>query len=177
MKKLIILTLFPFILLSQENYMWDEYLDIDTCLDVHNKARAEVGVNKLLWSPELANDAQKYAEELANKDSMVHSEENNGQGENLYYSYKSKTLNGVKSFEFSETPFTDASNAWYGEIVDYSYGPIKNDSHFYKIGHYTQMIWSTTKEFGMGYAKSKSGKIYVVARYYPQGNYIGEYPY
>ena len=42
MKKLIILTLFPFILLSQENYTWDEYLDIDSCLDVHNKARAEV---------------------------------------------------------------------------------------------------------------------------------------
>ena len=27
-------------------------------------------------------------------------------------------LNGVKSFEFSETPFTDASNAWYEEIID-----------------------------------------------------------
>ena len=177
MKKLILLLFIPLVSFSQDYYGSVEYLDIDSCLDVHNKARAEVGAKQLFWSPELANDAQKYAEELANKDSMVHSEENNGQGENLYYSYKSKTLNGVKSFEFSETPFTDASNAWYGEIVDYSYGPIKNDSHFYKIGHYTQMIWSTTKELGMGYAKSKSGKIYVVARYYPQGNYIGEYPY
>ena len=26
-------------------------------------------------------------------------------------------------------------------------------------------------------SKSKSGKIYVVARYYPAGNYIGEHPY
>ena len=34
-----------------------------------------------------------------------------------------------------------------------------------------------TKEVGVASAISKNGKVYVVARYYPVGNYLGEYPY
>ena len=44
------------------------------------------------------------------------------------------------------------------------------DSMFPKVGHYT-MIWSRTKEVGIGKARSKSGKVYVVARYYPCRKY------
>ena len=164
------------ILFSQNNILND--IDINMSLKVHNEAREEVGINKLVWSTTLANDATKYAKYLANRDKdLIHSKSNNNQGENLYYSFKSITLNDVESFEFSETPFTDASIAWYDEIVDYNYGPIKNDSFFFKIGHYTQMIWSSTKEIGIGSATSKSGKVFVVARYYPSGNIIGKTPY
>ena len=42
---------------------------------------------------------------------------------------------------------------------------------------FTQMVWKDTKEVGISYAISKSGSVYVVARYYPPGNYSGEYPY
>ena len=78
---------------------------------------------------------------------------------------------------FSGTPLSYASYSWYSEIKDYSYGPLKNDSNFYKIGHYTQMIWKNTTHVGIASAISKTGKVYVVARYYPAGNYIGQYPY
>ena len=63
------------------------------------------------------------------------------------------------------------SVAWYNEIKDYSYASIKMDSLFPKVGHYTQMIWSITKEVGIGKARSKSGKVYVVARYYSRREY------
>lgn len=37
------------------------------------------------------------------------------------------------------------------------------------IGHFTQMVWVNTKYFGVGKATSNTGKIFVVAYYYPPG--------
>ena len=83
---------------------------------------------------------------------LVHFSTNLGdQGENLYLSYASKTVNNVKSNIFSKTSSKkDNHVAWYNEIKDYSYASIKMDSLFPKVGHYTQMIWSSTKEVGIG---------------------------
>jgi hypothetical protein len=39
------------------------------------------------------------------------------------------------------------------------------------------MIWNSTTELGMAQAKSKSGKLFVVARYSPAGNWVGIFPY
>ena len=39
------------------------------------------------------------------------------------------------------------------------------------------LLWSNTTKVGIAYSKSKSGKIYVVARYYPAGNHTGEHPF
>jgi hypothetical protein len=44
------------------------------------------------------------------------------------------------------------------------------------VGHYTQMVWRETREVGIGMAQSKHG-LYVVARYSPAGNIVGEKPY
>lgn len=41
---------------------------------------------------------------------------------------------------------------------------------YYKYkGHFTQMVWLNTKYFGIGKATSHTGKIFVVAYYYPPG--------
>ena len=37
------------------------------------------------------------------------------------------------------------------------------------------MIWKESEELGVGRAKSKSGKIIVVANYDPPGNVIGQF--
>jgi len=66
---------------------------------------------------------------------------------------------------------------WYNEIKDYKYSKVKSNRIGPKTGHYTQMVWKDTKEVGIASAFSKNGKVYVVARYYPAGNYLGEYPY
>lgn len=39
-------------------------------------------------------------------------------------------------------------------------------------GHFTQMVWLKTKCFGIGKATSRAGKIFVVAYYYPRGEFI-----
>ena len=154
-------------LLSQDNE------DVVLALKVHNDARKEVGLNILEWSDELSKDAKAYAETLAkNNKGLIHSENNDreGQGENLYYAW---TSSGI-----IETPLNDGSVAWYNEIKDYKYAEIGSSlNEGVVIGHYTQMVWDSTKYIGMGSAISSDGKVYVVARYNPPGNYIGQFPY
>ena len=150
--------------------------DISSALEIHNKARAEVGVEKLEWSDLLSADAQKWADNLAENDKLFHStnESRKNQGENLYYSYR--TQNGEP--KFSDSPAEDASSAWYNEIFDYKYAVIGSKiNESVMIGHYTQMVWKSSTMIGIALSRSSSGKEYIVARYSPPGNYIGEYPY
>ena len=139
--------------------------DLQGALDVHNAARAEVGVAPLTWDDALAQEAEAYAQELARRHRFEHDRDRNGHGENLYW-YSAST----------NTPMSDASKSWYDEIEVYRYrkccGP-----NFSETGHYTQMIWHSTTAVGIGVAVSSRGETYVVARYNPTGNWQGEFPY
>lgn len=144
--------------------------DKAAALKIHNDARADVGVAALQWSDALAADAAKWALNLAKQDRMYHSdnEQRSGQGENLYMTTATDREESGKN----------ASQAWYDEIQLYTYSPIgSGQNNFSAIGHYTQMVWESTTQVGMALAVSKSGATYVVARYSPAGNYIGETPY
>ena len=46
---------------------------------------------------------------------------------------------------------------------------------FYLIGHFSQTVWNSTKEVGVGTAESKSKNFFLVARYSPKGNVGGKY--
>ena len=63
-----------------------------------------------------------------------------------------------------------ATNDWYNEVKSHNF---KKD--FQKnTGHFTQIIWKDTKEVGFGKA-SRGNTYYVVANYYPPGNFLGKY--
>lgn len=66
----------------------------------------------------------------------------------------------------------DCVDKWYSELNDYSFG---KEPDTLTCGHFTQIVWKNTRELGVGSAKSKSGKLYVVANYYPPGNYSGQF--
>lgn len=46
---------------------------------------------------------------------------------------------------------------------------------FFITGHFTQLIWTNSRYFGVGKARSRSGKIIVVANYQPVGNISGQF--
>lgn len=48
---------------------------------------------------------------------------------------------------------------------------------FSRLGHFTQLVWRSTKLFGIGKARSRSGKIVIVAHYLPAGNISGAFQY
>lgn len=144
--------------------------DINEALKIHNNARSDVGAPDLKWSSALSKDASEWAIQMASEDRMYHSEDDSrpDQGENLFYTTATDSLTSARN----------ASQLWYEEIELYTYSPIlSGENDFYEIGHYTQIVWANTTEVGMAMAVSKSGKTYVVARYSPGGNYVGEYPY
>lgn len=44
-----------------------------------------------------------------------------------------------------------------------------------RTGPFTQLVWSDTRELGVGKARSRSGRTIVVANYQPRGNVNGQY--
>ncbi|KAI8824326.1 CAP domain-containing protein [Fimicolochytrium jonesii] len=143
------------------------------CLTFHNQFRAQDGKRPLTFSSAVARSAQNYAQVLANADPgplsprLVHS---NGQfGENLY------------AFAGPNTVGCDvASKSWYSEKSMFPVGGRFGDNNgkftWHDYGHYTQMVWGTTKELGCGVAVRDYGQTkttYVVCQYNAPGNYIG----
>lgn len=129
--------------------------DQQNALDAQNSARSDVGSAALVWDADLASEAQAWAEHLVSVGELTHSGVS-GEGENLYMGYDS-------------TPFLSAANMWIDEKSSYN-GEAISSTNYMTFGHYTQIVWSSTTNVGMGSASDSNGAVYVVARYSPPGN-------
>ncbi|KAL3318523.1 hypothetical protein Ciccas_002801 [Cichlidogyrus casuarinus] len=119
------------------------------------------GCPDLKLNHELAKDCQKYAEELAKKGKMQHSD--GDYGENLAYREHSQ-----QAYHSGKL----ASNHWYSEIKDYNF----DGDEQLNCGHFSQLIWKDCKEAGFGVALSADKKkVFVVGRYLPPGNWRGQW--
>ncbi len=131
-------------------------------LRLHNEFRKKHNSPELKNNKELNENAQKYAEKLIknkNKKDFHNNIFNNILlGENIIISNK-------------KTP-EDICNEWYKEsdCYDFSLNKYQKDS-----GHFTQMIWKDTKEFGFGFCFDDESNFCAVALYYPPGNILGEF--
>ena len=145
--------------------------DASLILNHHNKVRALLGIPPLTWNPEISAYAQEWAEYLVknNNNGLSHrswlGKDTKEYGENLFW-----------GLPYDYYSVLSASESWYNEKVKYIYQPLSEED-FHGTGHYSQMIWNTTKEIGVGVAKGTDGSIIVVANYYPAGNIIGLKPY
>ncbi len=147
------------------NFSSDE---AEAILRIHNEARTEVGVPPLEWSGEIAAFCQEWTDHLANGCCCLQHRPKSGiwtqkYGENGYsgtYGY-----HGVES----------AMNSWLSEKSKYT-GHVLSTANWSLAGHYTQMVWSSSRRIGCG--KSRCGnKIIIFCNYYPPGNYLGRKPY
>src|SRR5438067_7625898 len=101
-------------------------------LDAHNSHRANHCVPPLTRSSELAASAQQWA----NRCGFDHDDQS-PHGENLFWG---------TADAFSPR---SAVSAWYEEIEDHNYSaPERGD----QAGHFTQVIWRSTKQLGCGMA-------------------------
>ncbi|XP_063835531.1 uncharacterized protein LOC135084685 isoform X1 [Ostrinia nubilalis] len=132
-------------------------------LEVHNEYRRDHGVAPLVLSKDISKISQKWAEELAKRDAMAYSL-NQKYGESVYCGWSADPNTKIKA--------RDCVDKWYSEINEFSFG---RDPDVLTCGHFTQIVWKDTKELGVGSAKSKSGKLYVVCNYYPPGNFSGQF--
>ena len=136
----------------------------------HNQARSRLGLPPLVWSDSLAADARAYAEEMARTGRFEHSPQPRGnpnQGENLWTGTR-------RAYAYSEM-----IGHWLAEGRYYRPLPVPDSSatgQFGDVGHYTQIVWRPTRELGCAEASNRRDD-YIVCRYLPAGNVLGEMAY
>ncbi len=136
---------------------------------LHNQFRAEVGVEPLAWSPELAAYAQLWADHLASTRCGMEHRPRHGiwqqrYGENLY----------VGTAGYYGT--ADAVRAWAQEKNNYRADEVLQAARTAAIGHYTQMVWRNSRIIGCA-ASLCRGWLIVVCNYDPPGNFLRQKPY
>lgn len=130
----------------------------EQCLKWHNDYRSIHQAPTVTWNDTIAADAEVWATYLADNNAFAHAT-NLGQldqGENLY-------LVSVQPTE----PCTDATKAFYEEIKDYNFDQPGFSS---QTGHFTQVVWKSTRQIGAASKTRADGQFVVVVRYSPPGN-------
>ncbi|XP_077545274.1 uncharacterized protein LOC144158326 isoform X2 [Haemaphysalis longicornis] len=129
-------------------------------LRVTNKYRSKHGVPPLQHSEQLCRYAQAYAFYLAKIGQMVHRSRNKKYGENLFY--------GSSADPDYHVHGRRAVDGWYDEIKLHRW----TNAFQYASGHFTQLIWKSSRYLGSGIAKYRN-KIFIVSNYDPPGNVHG----
>ena len=140
--------------------------DEEAWLEAHNEARQAFGTAPLSWSLQLTREAQAWADVLARTNTMRHSsrDERAKTGENLWMGTA-----GYFSPQRMIGHFVDEQRYFRsGYFPD-----ISTTGNWSDVGHYTQIVWAETREVGC--AKASNGRNdFLVCRYYPAGNVLGE---
>ena len=140
---------------------------IDAILKQHNIYRTALNLSPLVWSADLAADAEVWAKHLAAKDNGEHDQSARGkEGENIFWG-----TTGAYGY-------AEMVDFWASEKKQFVYGtfPDVTTSRKAVVGHYTQMIWKTTTSVGCALV-GNGQKDYLVCRYSPPGNIVGQKPY
>ncbi|KAJ8733233.1 hypothetical protein PYW08_001531 [Mythimna loreyi] len=157
-------------------------------VDGHNTRRLLVAQGKvsgqpaasemkmMVWDEELASKASQWA----NKNQFQHNPDKTIKSKRFMTSdnlHRFSTNNPKPNFKPDS-----AVASWFGEHVNYTFGPLQASDfqQDYKIGHYTQVVWSESIYLGCAISQTfKDGfNIFiVVCNYGPRGNYEGKKPY
>lgn len=135
----------------------------------HNRERAKLGAQPLVWNGDLSAKAKVWADHLAKTGKFEHSPDELGAapvGENLWMGtagyYQPESMVGL----------------WIDEKQYFKPGVFPNNSrtgNIEDVGHYTQLVWGRTYEVGCALSSNRSDE-YLVCRYRQAGNVMGEQP-
>ncbi|XP_044729443.1 Golgi-associated plant pathogenesis-related protein 1-like [Chrysoperla carnea] len=144
---------------------WQDSDFISDCLCWHNVYRQRHGAQPLTMSPELCDYAQTWANHLAHTNTFYYRNDRDV-GQNLFC----RPANALQT----DVSGQEVSSYWYSAVRQYDYGKEPDVLHAnVNAGHFTQLVWANSQYFGIGKARSRSGKVLVVANYSPPGNISG----
>jgi pathogenesis-related protein 1 len=140
----------------------------DEMLRAHNSWRDRVGATPLHWSQDLTSRAQAHATSLASHGCRLsHGPLPDDVGENLYLA--GPRLVDDHPNELVAIEPSDVVDAWSADADAYS--PADGTcAPGRQCGHYTQIIWASTRDVGCGVSVCPTlGQIWV-CQYRPAGN-------
>jgi hypothetical protein len=113
----------------------------------------------LRWSTQLESHAREWAATLLRENRLDH---------------RPRPIYGENTFDIENAAATPrlVVQSWATEAKDYD---LRRAVCRTRCGHYTQMIWSDTREVGCGVARSRSREVWI-CNYNPPGNIAGESP-
>ncbi|CAG9857781.1 unnamed protein product [Phyllotreta striolata] len=153
--------------MSEIRTAWQDSDFITDCLCWHNVYRQRHAVPPLTMSSELCYLAQTWANHLAHTNRFYYRNDRDI-GQNLFC----RPSNGL----VQEVSGREVATYWYTSTRRYDYFKEPLCLHVnVNAGHFTQMVWRSTRLCGVGKARSRSGKLVVVAHYFPPGNQLGGY--
>ena len=128
-------------------------------LDRTNYYRGQHDAAPLEWNRTLAKAAGAWAERCE-----FDHQNQTGQGENLYAMWGGEDL-------ASSYIARQAVESWYDEIQNYDY---LQPETLGDAGHFTQLVWDSTRSIGCNITNCPGNMKLVVCRYFPAGNVEGE---
>ncbi len=140
-------------------------------LEAHNAERASFGHAALVWDDALADDAARYAAEMAQTGAYHHSKKTSRaipSGENLWMGPRR-----LYSYQVMAQAFLDEKRMFIptAKLPDFS-----TTGYWQEVAHYTQMIWRGTQKVGCALGDGRDYE-YLVCRYFPAGNAYGKGPF
>jgi hypothetical protein len=140
---------------------------VAAALYAHNVERRQVGVPDLVWSEQLAADANQWAHNLAARGVMEHAPQRT-YGENIWLNTIDRRTVGsmIGGWSIEKRIY----------IVGGRHPNISRTGHWKDVGHYTQMVWSSTTRVGCAVARGRQ-KDFLVCRYDPIGNWRDQAAY
>jgi len=117
----------------------------EDALKAHNDLRAQHKAPGLTLAEDLNQYAQRWAETLVATGRLEHSDcrHATGQlGENIAYAWSSRPEGG-------DLTGGEATQQWYDEIKLHDF----KKQHQKGTGHFTQVVWASTREMGVGKAR------------------------
>ncbi|XP_067263672.1 GLI pathogenesis-related 2 isoform X4 [Chanodichthys erythropterus] len=125
-------------------------------LEAQNDYRRQHGARPLSLCPILSKEAQDWATHLISINALKNS--GKGHGETMSYKWTSNMVSPTGK---------EVAESWYKENVKYNFATpgFQNGT-----GNFTQMIWRSTDQVGIGLGSDGKGKYITVAFYKPPGN-------
>lgn len=138
----------------------------------------EMYLTVIYFQTQLNAKARRWAKTMAARNSLFHSG-TKGYGENLYASWGTQVTGRhpvdsfykeIKYYNYNAPGFSKKT----GQLQQHLFRIL---IHFYHgvSGHFTQVVWKSSRAMGVGVAQGSNGYTYVAVLYYPPGNYQGQF--
>ena len=137
-----------------------ESLNIPVALNYMNTFRKTHQVSPLVHDREITKFSKEWAQHILDTGRFEHSN-NRDYGENIAYTY---SPSHYKSFVRS-------TNMFYNEESLYDY---TNPVFSFETGHFTQLVWKSSTDVGIGMVSNGTITV-LVTNFWPPGNFQGRF--